>query len=102
MESKIKRDRKVKNGFDADKISRIWKVLSERQDWMYINEISRETNINQVTVRWYLDHYFQRFIEERKLSESIRVRFVKLKDNISLEGMLTALRIIKGVKHDEY
>lgn len=102
MESKIKRDRKVKNGFDTDKIARIWKVLSERQDWMYINEISRGTNINKVTVRWYLDHYFQKFIEERKLSESIRIRFVKLKDGMSLEGMLTALRVIKGVENDEY
>ena len=100
MKEKIKRDRKVSKGFDIEKVTKLWKILYERQDWMYINEISRETGINAVTVRWYLDHYFQKFIEERKLSESIRVRFVKLKDNISLEGMLSAIKIIKDVRND--
>ena len=71
MKKNVKRDRKVKKGFDIEKMSKIWNVLNERKDWMYINEISRETGINNVTVRWYLDHYLNNFIEERKLSESI-------------------------------
>jgi len=100
MGKKIKKDRKVRKGFDIEKIAKIWKVLNERNDWMYINEIARESGINEVTVRWYLDHYFQKFIEERKLSESIRVRFVKLKENISLENMIKTIKIIKSVKHD--
>jgi response regulator of citrate/malate metabolism len=98
MKKKVKRDRKVKKGFDIEKMSKIWNALNERKDWMYINEISRETKINNVTVRWYLDHYLKDFIEERRLSDTIRLRFVKLKENITLEGVIRAIKIIKSIR----
>lgn len=81
-------------GFDERKIALIWRSLNQKGDFMYINEISRETDINPVTVRYYLDHYFKNFIEERNMAP-IKGRFVRLKADYSLDGILKALKYIK-------
>jgi response regulator of citrate/malate metabolism len=101
MKNKIKRDRKVRKGFDIEKLTKIWKVLAENNDWLYINEISRRTNINECTVRWYLDHYLKDAIEEEKIVPTIRLRMVRLKPNSDLISYIKALKFINEIKADK-
>jgi len=98
MKRKIKRNRKVKTGFDIEKIAKIWKVLAEAGDWLHIAEISRRTNIHEATVRWYLDHYLDKAIEEERIVPKIRLRMVRLKPEMNFESFIRALRLIKEVK----
>jgi len=98
MKNKIKRDRKVCKGFDIEKLAKIWNALSESQDWLHIAEISRRTNIDDCTVRWYLDHYLKDAIEEQRIVPTIRLRMVRLKSSLELESYIKALNYINKIK----
>lgn len=98
MKSKIKRDRKVRRGFDIEKLTKIWNVLAQNGDWLHIAEISRRVNIHEATVRWYLDRYLKDAINEERIVPTIRLRMVKLKSNIDLNSYVKALNFIKEVK----
>lgn len=101
MKSKIKRDRKVRRGFDVEKLTKIWNVLNENSDWLHIAEISRRTGIDDCTVRWYLDNYLKGAIDEEKIVPTIRLRLIKLKSGMSLESYIMALKLIRKVKTDK-
>jgi len=101
MKSKIKRDRKVRKGFDIEKLTKIWNVLAQSGDWLHIAEISRRTNIHEATVRWYLDHYLKNAINEERIVPTIRLRMIRLKPNIDLNSYIKALKFIKEVKTGE-
>lgn len=94
----IKRDRRVRKGFDTYKIAKIWKALSEEGGWLHIAEIARRTKINQVTVRWYLDNYFKNIIEEQKIAPTIKIRLVRLKQGVDFIAFVRALELIKSIK----
>lgn len=101
MKNKIKRDRKVRKGFDIKKITKIWNVLAQNGDWLHVAEISRRTNIHEATVRWYLDRYLKNAIDEERIVPSIRLRMVKLKPNIDLSSYVKALKFIEKVRTDQ-
>jgi response regulator of citrate/malate metabolism len=98
MKKEIKRNRKVGKGFDIEKLTKIWNVLAENNDWLHVAEISRRTNINECTIRWYLDRYLKNAIDEEKIVPTIRLRMVKLKPNIDLNSYVKALKFIKEIK----
>ena len=100
MKSKIKRDRKVVKGFDTEKLTKIWNVLAENGDWLHVAEISRRSNIDECTVRWYLDIYLKDAVEEERIVPTIRLRLVRLKNGLSLESYINALNYIKKIKSD--
>ena len=101
MKTKIKRDRKVRNGYDIEKLARIWKALAENNDyWLHVAEISRVTGINECTVRLYLNKYLRDAIEEQQILPKVRLRLVRLKPGMDLASYLKALRLIRGVKED--
>jgi hypothetical protein len=97
---KIRRNRGVFAGYDPSKIVAIWKVMAEYGDFLHVAEIARRANMNQVTVRWYLDKYLKQMVEERRLAPSIRFRAVKLKPNADLPGLLRSLEFIRSVKKE--
>ncbi len=99
METKIKRDRKVRKGFDTEKLVKIWKVLMESQEWLVIAEIARRASINQCTVRWYLDKYLRDAIIEQTVAPTVKLRLVKLKPNIDLVSYVKALKVIENIKN---
>jgi len=99
MKTGVKRDRKVKNGFDVEKIAKIWKILAENNDWLHIAEISRRTNIDECTVRWYLDHYLNKAVDEERIGPKIKLRLIKLKENIEFESFIKALSFINEIKN---
>jgi hypothetical protein len=101
MKTKIKRDRKVQKGFDIEKIAKIWNALAESNGWLHIAEISRRTNIDDCTVRWYLDHYLKDAIAEEKIVPSIRLRLVSLKPGMELEAYVKALTYISKIKESK-
>lgn len=96
--SQTKRNRKVRRGIDYKKIAKIWKVLAESEDWLHIAEISRRTKIHEATVRWYLDHYLSKAVEEEKIGPKIKLRLIKLKPNIDFQAFIKALKFINEVK----
>ena len=98
MKNKIKRDRKVRSGFDIEKLTKIWNVLAENKDWIHIAEISRRTDIDECTVRWYLDHYLKNAIEEERIVPTIRLRLVRIKPGLEIGSYIKALKFIKEVK----
>ena len=98
MKKGIKRDRKIKKGFDVEKISKIWNALSENKDWIHIAEIARRTGIDECTVRWYLDHYLKNAIEEERIVPTIRLRLVRIKPDLEIGSYIKALKFIKAVK----
>ena len=100
MKTKIKRDRNVRKGFDVDKLTKIWNILAENNDWLHVAEISRRANIDECTVRWYLDHYLKDAISEERIIPTIRLRMIKLKSNINQSSYIRALKLIEGVKSD--
>ena len=96
----LKRDRKVKSGIDYSKLVKIWNALAEAGDWLHIAEISRRTNIDECTVRWYLDRYLNKAIDEQRIHPTIKLRLVKLKPGMDLEHYIKALKVIKEGKAD--
>jgi len=98
MKNKSKRDRKVRRGFDTEKITKIWNVLAENVDWIHVAEISRRTNIDESTVRWYLDHYLDKAVDEERIGPKIKLRLVRLKPNIELNSYIKALNFINKIK----
>jgi len=101
MKNKIKRDRKVKKGFDIEKLTKIWNVLAENIDWIHVAEISRRTKINECTVRWYLDHYLKDAVDEEKIVPTIRLRLIRLKPNINLNSYIKALKFIRRIRAEK-
>jgi len=101
MKTGVKRDRKVKNGFDIEKIAKIWKVLEDSGDWLHIAEISRRTCIDECTVRWYLDRYLNKAIDEERIGPKIKLRLVKLKNDIEFESFIKALSFINEIKNNK-
>lgn len=101
MKKGIKRDRKIRKGFDIEKLTKIWNALAQSGDWLHIAEISRRTNIDEATVRWYLNHYLKNAIDEERIVPFIRLRLVKLKPNIDINSYIKALNFIEEVKTDK-
>jgi predicted DNA-binding transcriptional regulator len=101
MKNKLKRDRKVRKGFDIEKLTKIWNALAENNDWLHVAEISRRTGIDECTVRWYLDNYLKDAIDEERIVPSIRLRLLRLKPNIDLNSYVKALKFIKEIKSDK-
>lgn len=97
---KIKRDRRVFAGYDAQKMAKIWKVLTDAGDWIHIAEIARRSSVNAVTVRWYLDHYFKQVIDEQKLAPTVKFRAVRLRQGADFAGLLRAHEFIRSVKKE--
>lgn len=97
---KIRRDRKVKIGIDYDKVSKIWRVLAESPDWLHVAEIARRSGLKEATVRYYLNNYFEKFINEQRISESIKLRLVELKEGATWNGLKTYLKTVERIKHD--
>jgi hypothetical protein len=101
MKNKIKRNRKVRRGFDIEKLTKIWNVLAENNNWLHVAEISRRTHIDECTIRWYLDNYLKDAIDEERIVPSIRLRLIRLKAGLSLESYINALNYIKEIKSDK-
>jgi len=93
-----KRNREVRKGIDYKKLSKIWDVLSQDGNWLHVAEISRRSNIDECTVRWYLDHYLKDAIEEERIGPKIKLRLVRLKAGIELESYIKALNYINKIK----
>jgi hypothetical protein len=98
---KISRDRRVRQGPDHHKLARIWHVLASASDWLHIAEIARRTGINQVTVRWYLDHHMRQALEQAHIVPAIRLRLVKLKPGVQLKDFVKAMELIKDIKREK-
>jgi len=94
-----RKNRTIRKGVDYQKLKKIWQTLAESGDWLHINEISRRTGINNVTVRWYIDHYLTNEIEEQKLSGTIRVRFIRLRTTANLTNLLRYLKTVEKIKN---
>ena len=97
MRTGITRNRTVRRGMDKEKLVLIWRAL-EGSDWLHIAEIARRTGVNEVTVRWYLDHYLDQAIEVQKIVPTIRLRLVRLKPGMDLPSYMRARRLIEEVK----
>jgi hypothetical protein len=93
-----KRNRKVRRGIDIEKLTKIWNILAENGDWLHVAEISRRTNIDECTVRWYLDRYLNNAIEEERIGPKIKLRLIRLKPNLDLSSYVKALNYIKEIK----
>ncbi len=98
---KIKRNRKVRRGMDIEKTARIWTILAQAGDWLHIAEISRRAGIDESTVRWYLDHYLDKAIDQERIVPGIKLRLVKLKPNMNFEVYIKTLNLIKQIKTDK-
>lgn len=85
---------------DHRKLARIFLVLKESNDWLHIAEIARRAQLNQATVRWYLDRYLKNVIEESKLHPKIRIRMIKLKPNINFKNLIIALEMVKRARNE--
>jgi response regulator of citrate/malate metabolism len=96
--AKSKHDRKVQKGLDYSKLAKIWQVLAEAGDWLHVAEISRRTNIDESTVRWYLDHYLNRAIEEADMPPTIKLRLVRLNPKMTFKSYIEAMEHIKRSK----
>ena len=96
---KIKRDRKIKAGIDFNKVVKIWKVLAESPDWLHVAEIARRSGLKESTVRYYLNNYFEKFINEQKINETIKLRLVELKEDATWNGFKAYLKSVEMVKH---
>lgn len=97
MKKKIKRNRGHTKGFDERKIIAIVNALRDRGDWIYINEIARDTGLKPETVRYYLVNHLNKFIDTKTLSPNIRARFVRLKADYEPAYVIKALNEIKKV-----
>ena len=82
----------------AKNIAKIYKCLAESPDWLWIREIARRTGLNHKTVSRLLDNYFSHFINERPMEQPFRVRLVKLKENVTLENIMTLAAIKEKFK----
>ena len=100
MKKGIKRNRKVRRGIDYEKIIKIWRVL-EAYNALYIAQIARMTGINQVTVRYYLDRYLDKAVEDKLPLPGVKLRLVGLKPNMKLESYLKALELIESKKRGD-
>lgn len=100
MRDNIKRDREVRKGIDYKKLARIFLVLKESEDWLHIAEVARRAQLNQATVRWYLDHYLKNAIEESKIHPKIRIRMVKLKPGITFKNLTMVLESLRKIKSE--
>lgn len=102
MRKNTTHNRKVRCGLDKEKLILIWRVLEgakEEGGWLHIAEIARRTSINEVTVRWYLNHYLNQAIEEQQvLPASIHLRLIRLKPGIDLAGYIQARKSIEDIK----
>ena len=96
--AKSKHDRKIQKGIDYSKLSKIWYVLAEAGDWLHVAEISRRTNIDESTIRWYLDHYLDKAVEETKIHPKVKLRMVKLRPRMDLQRFIEALEYIRRTK----
>lgn len=94
-----KKNRTVAKGIDFNKVMKIWAVLKDAGDWIHINEISRRARMNNVTVRWYLDKYFQTEIEEQRMTEKIKLRFARLKSTSNLPGFIRFLKTKEAIQN---
>lgn len=100
MKMGLRKDRKTFKGPDGEKIARIWAVLARQKDWMHVSNIARQTHIHEATVRWYLDNYMTKAIEETRIDPSIRLRLVRLKPGITFNEFLKALELIQRIREE--
>lgn len=88
-----KHQRRIKSGFDIEKLRKIWRTLEAQDDYAHVSGLAALTGINQVTVRYYLDHYLAEVTESVRIVPSIRLRLVKLKPGVELERHLMFLKV---------
>lgn len=82
----------------AENIAKIYKCLAETTDWLWIREIARRTGLNHKTVSRLLDKYFSHFIDERYMEQPFKVRLVRLRENVTLENIMTLATIRDKLK----
>ncbi len=92
------KNRQVRKGMDVKKFTAIWKVLEEAGDWLHINEIARRSGVNEVTVRYYINNYFTNAIKDQRINDKIKLRLIKLKDNVSIDSHLRFLKVMTSIK----
>ena len=97
MVKKKKHDRKVRKGIDYEKLVKIWRVL-ESNPVVYVAQIARQTKIPESTVRYYLDKYLDRAVENRNPLPAVKLRLISLKPNIKVENYVKALQMIEKKK----
>jgi hypothetical protein len=99
MKTKITRDRKVRKGYDLEKLTRIWKDLSENSGyWLHVAELSRITGMNECTIRIYLNKSLKDATEEQKILPGIKLRLVRLKPDMDIGSYIKALNYIEDIK----
>ncbi|MBU3897039.1 MAG: hypothetical protein KJ697_03865 [Nanoarchaeota archaeon] len=96
-----KHNRTIQKGIDHKKLARIFLVLKESNDWLYVAELARMAQLNQVTVRWYLDHYFKNVIDESKLHPKLRIRMIKLKLDVSFKDLIMSLELARRIRNKD-
>lgn len=92
------KDRKVKIGIDYSKVGKIWVVLTKAGDWIHISAIAKLSGLHESTVRYYLNNYFNFFIEEQRISDSIKLRLVRLKEGTTFDSFINYLRNVEKIK----
>ncbi len=82
-----------------EKIGKVIFVLKEAEDWIYIREIARKTEIHPQTVSNILNKYLNSFILTQNFNEyGFRIKLVKIKDkNTDLEKLLRYLNIVNKI-----
>ncbi len=67
-------------------MKRLYNILLQAEDWLWVREISRRSNLPESTVRRYLNIHFADMIEEmdvgEDLSKIVKIRLVRLKPNV--------------------
>ena len=77
---------------ELENVAKIFKCLKEAKGWLWIREIARRTNLNHKTVSKLLFKYFEPFIEVQDF-EPFRIKFVRMKKEISWDSFLQYLKL---------
>lgn len=82
----IKRGRGRPSKPNEEIMKRLYQVLLNAEDWLWIREISRRSRLPEATVRRYMNIHMTDMIEEvdagEDLSKVIKIRLIKLKPGI--------------------
>ncbi len=82
----IKRGRGRPSKPNEETMKRLYQVLLNAEDWLWIREISRRSRLPEATVRRYMNIHMADMIEEvdagEDLSKVVKIRLIKLKPGV--------------------
>jgi hypothetical protein len=80
-----------------ENIARIVRCLQDAGGWLWFREIARRTGLHHKTVSRLIDKHLSPFVEEQ-VFEALKLRMVRLKPEVYLNGVLKFIRIKERLK----